>query len=80
MESGLYEIAVRGTMRRDAAVPVTGFDVVSTSEGETRFVGWVHDQCALHGALEQVFGLGLELRSVQRLDDTRGKVVRPAKE
>jgi hypothetical protein len=68
MEADLYEIAVRGTVGRDAVTALRGFAVVSSEHGETRFVGWVCDQAALHGALDEVFALGLELRSVHHVE------------
>jgi hypothetical protein len=71
MDAGLYEIAVRGSVGRTVAGALSGFELVSRDHGETRFRGWVADQSALHGTLEALFGLGLELRSVQRIDVVR---------
>ena len=48
---------------------VEGFEVVSTTGGVTRLVGWVPDQASLQGALRRVSDFGLELVSVQALPE-----------
>lgn len=69
MGARLYEIVVRGSVGSSIANALPGFDVVRADHGETRFVGWACDGCALRGALDEVFRLGLDLRSVRLLED-----------
>ena len=69
MPSSLYEIEVHGTIGATALVALEGFDVVSTGGGCTTLRGRVVDQSALHGVLNQVSRLGLELTAVTPVDD-----------
>ena len=69
LETRRYEIVLRGRLTARLAYALDGFDVVSFRDGETRLVGWVVDQSALHGALQNVQDLGLELVSVHPVDD-----------
>jgi hypothetical protein len=41
------------------------------SEGKTTFSGTVRDQAQLHGLIERVEELGLDLLSVQQVDTSR---------
>jgi hypothetical protein len=63
-----YEIVVAGRAGPALAAALEGFEVDDSAPGETRYVGWIVDQAALHAALERVRDLGIELRRVQRLD------------
>lgn len=47
-----------------------GFHVERVSDTRTRLAGDVEDQAALHGVLNQVRDLGIEIISVTRVDDT----------
>ena len=69
MPSALYEIEVRGSVGTTAVAALEGFEVVSTAAGCTRLRGRVVDQSALHGLLNQISGLGLELTAVTPVDD-----------
>jgi hypothetical protein len=60
-----YEIAVRGSVGHSVATALRGFEVARSNPGETTFVGWICDQSALHGAINQIFDLGLELLCVR---------------
>ena len=69
METTHYEIVLLGRLTARLAHALEGFDVVSFRDGETRLVGWVTDQSALHGALRTVQDLGLELVAVHPVSD-----------
>jgi hypothetical protein len=62
-----YEIILRGPLGPRLATAIHGFEVVSSNAEDTRLVGWVADQAALHGTLRRISDLGLELVSVCRL-------------
>lgn len=64
-----YEIVVMGCGRTLLTTALEGFEVVESGEGETRLVGWVADQSALHARLERLRDLNIELRQVHRIDD-----------
>jgi hypothetical protein len=51
-----------------------GFDA-EVQPVETVLRGSVEDQAALHGILEQIEALGLELVEVRQVDDRRERVV-----
>lgn len=59
-----YEIRVKGVVADEEAEEL-GFVVVRRS-AETVLRGSVVDQAQLHGLIERVFGLGLELVEVRR--------------
>jgi hypothetical protein len=65
----VYEIVVKGRVQGTLSRALEGFEVVSTAGGCTRLRGRVVDQSALHGVLNQISGLGLELTGVTRVDD-----------
>jgi hypothetical protein len=67
--SALYEIEVRSPVGVTALAALEGFEVVSTAGGCTRLRGRVVDQSALHGVLNQISGLGLELTGVTPVDE-----------
>jgi hypothetical protein len=67
--SALYEIEVRGPVGSTAVAALEGFEVVSTDADCTRLRGRVVDQSALHGVLNQISGLGLELTGVAPVDE-----------
>jgi hypothetical protein len=64
-----YQITVRG---RIGPALVDAFDgmTVSVAGADTLLRGQVVDQSALHGVLERIESLGLELLDVRRLDPT----------
>jgi hypothetical protein len=64
----LYEIVVQGRVGDSISRAFDGFEVVSLGDGDTHFRGWVEDRSALHGALDRVRSLGLELVSVGRVE------------
>ena len=64
-----YEILVRGIVGPTLAFALDGFTVVSTGGGESLFRGRVDDQAGLHGVLETLDRLGLELTALWCLPD-----------
>ncbi|MBN1657265.1 MAG: hypothetical protein JXA93_02635 [Anaerolineae bacterium] len=65
----VYEIRVQGNLDRKWSDWFDGFAITAVDESETRLMGTVADQGALHGMLHKIRDLGLPLLSVQRLDD-----------
>ena len=70
--SASYEIRVEGQLGSDWSAWFDGLDV-TTEGGQSVLSGDLADDAALHGVLERVRDLGLQLISVRRLDArTRG--------
>jgi hypothetical protein len=59
-----YEIRVKGQVDRSWSARFEGLTIAYTGQGETVLTGPVRDQAALHGLLDRLAGLGLELISV----------------
>ena len=64
-EATYYEIRVRGMLSDTLLMAFPGFDPRAQG-GDTVLVGALRDQAALHGTLERVEALGLELLEVRR--------------
>ena len=62
-----YEIRVAGRLGEKVASRFEGFDM-EVEPAETVLRGPVQDQSALHGILEQIESLGLELVEVRRVE------------
>jgi hypothetical protein len=65
-----YEIRVRGRVGKSLLSGFDGFDA-EVEPAETILRGAISDQAALHGVLDRIQGLGLELVEVRRLDRNR---------
>ena len=65
---GAYEIRVRGKLDQKWSDWFDGFTITPASDAETKLIGTVADQAALHGMLHKIRDLGLPLLSVQRLE------------
>jgi hypothetical protein len=65
---GCYEIRVRGELDPSWSSWLGGLDVHTTRRGDTVVSGPIVDQAALHGLLERIRDMGLELLGVRRLD------------
>lgn len=63
-----YEIVVKGRGGAAVMAALEGFEPVESPAGETRLVGCVVDQAALHAILERLRDLNVELREVHRID------------
>jgi hypothetical protein len=66
-----YEIRVSGAVGKSLLSRFEGFES-EIEPAETILRGEVTDQSALHGLLEQIQGLGLELVGVRRVDARSG--------
>jgi hypothetical protein len=66
MEATIYRIVVRGELSQRYLPAFEGMTLV-TGEGQTAIIGAVIDQAHLHGLLDRVGDLGLELISVNVL-------------
>jgi hypothetical protein len=64
----VYRIVVRSELTDTYAVAFEGMEM-ETTEGVTVLTGKVIDQPHLHGILDRINGLGLELLSVQSLPE-----------
>jgi hypothetical protein len=60
----LYEIVIKGTLGPAVAAAFPGFTVTYIEHGRTHLVGPIEDQARLHGLLEVLGGLNIELISV----------------
>jgi hypothetical protein len=70
-----YEFRVRGRLGQGLLASFEGFEA-EVEPVETILRGDVADQAALHGVLEQIQSLGLELVEVRRVGDEREPVTR----
>jgi hypothetical protein len=70
VESSRYEFRVRGRLGETLLSSFEGFDA-EVQPVETILRGMVADQAALHGILEKIEALGLELVEVRQVDRRR---------
>jgi hypothetical protein len=66
VKSATYRLAVRGELDERFAYLFDGMDMERT-RGETVLKGEVKDQAQLHGFIERIEELGLELISIEQL-------------
>jgi hypothetical protein len=66
VDSSRYEIRVRGRLGRGTLERFPGFEA-EAKPAQTVLRGAVRDQAALHGLLDQLESLGLELLEVRRV-------------
>jgi hypothetical protein len=64
----VYEFVLADAIGVRTARALGDVEIVDGSESGVRLRGRVVDQCALHGVLERIRDLGLELIDVHRLD------------
>ena len=64
---GLYEIRVKGHLDAHWSAWFDGLSLIRETDGTTSILGALADQAALHGVLQKVRDLGLELISVIRV-------------
>ena len=67
-----YQIKFEGELDKRWLVKLEGLDVFQAENGQTLIVG-VFDQAALHGVLNRLRDLGIELISIQRIDSEESK-------
>jgi hypothetical protein len=70
-EPGIYEIRVNGHLDARWSAWFDGLDLSRDTDGTTAITGPIADQAALHGVLQKVRDLGLELISVNRNPGTQ---------
>lgn len=75
MKPSRYEFRVRGRLGERLLSSFEGFDA-EVQPVETILSGSVADQAALHGVLEQIEALGLELVEVRQVDERRESLAR----
>jgi hypothetical protein len=66
--TGRYEIRIKGRVSEETAFALDGL-AVEVRPVETVLHGVITDQAALHGLLDRVADLGLELIEVRRLPE-----------
>jgi hypothetical protein len=66
--SGSYEIRIKGELRQPVLAIFEDF-ATATRAPETVLSGALPDQHALHGVLQRIHSLGLELIAVRRLSE-----------
>jgi hypothetical protein len=76
VESRDYEIRVRGRVRESLLAQFDGFSA-EVEPAETILRGPLPDQAALHGLLEQIQDLGLELVEVHQVGGRRRPISPP---
>jgi hypothetical protein len=67
LDATRFEIVVKGRLSPTLTAAIEGFDVSHCDHGLTHLVGWVSDQARLHGTLELLRDLNIELVSVNPL-------------
>ena len=65
---------MKGRLSPTLIAAIDGFEVSRCEGGETRLVGWVPDQARLHGTLERLRDLNIELVSVNPKQPEPGTV------
>jgi hypothetical protein len=64
LDATKFEIVVKGRLSPTLTAAIKGFDVSQCDHGLTHLIGWVSDQARLHGALELLRDLNIDLVSV----------------
>jgi hypothetical protein len=70
------EIRVKGQIDRNWSDWLEGLTIAHTQQGETLLTGSVRDQAALHGLLDRLANLGLQLISVSSTEINNSKIGR----
>lgn len=68
VKSATYRLALRGELDERFAYLFDGMDM-KRARGETVLTGQVKDQAQLHGFIERIHELGLDLLSVEQLPE-----------
>ena len=66
---GVYEIRIKGRLDRRWTDWLEGLALTHENDGTTRLAGTLSDQAALHGVLNRIRDLSLQIISVQRKDN-----------
>jgi hypothetical protein len=70
VRSSRYEIRIRGRVGKRTLARFEGFES-EFEPAETVLRGQITDQAALHGVLDKIEGLGLELMEVRQVDERK---------
>jgi hypothetical protein len=65
--SGIYEVRVKGHLGAQWSAWFDGMTLIQHADSTTSIQGPIADQAALHGVLQKVRDLGIELISVVRI-------------
>jgi len=65
---GVYELVVREPLDASWSEWFDGFTITASENQETKIVGFVRDQTALHGLLARTRNLNLTVISVARIE------------
>jgi hypothetical protein len=68
MEKSLYEIRIAGALAEDWSDWFDGFKISRVSDKDTVLVGEVADSAELHGIIEKIRNLNLNLLSLLKID------------
>jgi hypothetical protein len=68
LNAGSFEIVVKGRLSPTLIAAIEGFELSRCDHGITHLVGWVPDQARLHGTLELLRDLNIELVSVNPVE------------
>jgi hypothetical protein len=63
-----YEITVDGVVGPTVLSALEGFEASTTTRGRSRLVGEVVDQAALHGILERLEDLHVDIVDIHRVE------------
>jgi hypothetical protein len=66
--SNWYEIRVKGQLEPSWLDWFEGLQIQNLENGETSLIGLIADQMALRGVLDKLWGLGLTLLSLHRIE------------
>jgi hypothetical protein len=59
-----YEVVVKGRLSTTLIAAIDGFEPIRNEDGLTHLVGWIGDQSRMHGVLEVLRDLNIELISI----------------
>ncbi len=63
-----YQIRIQGQLDRSWSEWLGGLAIISEVPGETLLTGFITDQAALHGILDQLYAMNLPLISLSRVE------------
>jgi hypothetical protein len=70
-EAAIWEIRIKGHLGRQWTDWFDGLTITLEADGDTRLIGSLPDQAALHGVLRKLRDLAMPLRSVTCSESTR---------
>jgi hypothetical protein len=73
MSTECFELVVRGRLSPTLVGALAGFDVIHADNQQTHLVGWVTDQCRLHGLLATLQDFNIQLVSLNQAVGSLGR-------